>query len=512
MVPWTIKTTTTILFCGGFLTVTSLSTSSNIVDLGYAKYQGNLSFSDTVAYLGIPYAEPPIEDRRWRAPLTLNTTRVQAETGGKVVDASEYPNFCVQGTTGAGDAGGAGSEDCLNVNVYAPAGATSNDKLPVLVYIHGGGYTFGNPANTPLDHWVHQSPNVVIVSVYYRLDSFGFLSHPNFTSDPALGDYNVGFLDQTEALKWIQAHIGAFGGDPARVTIDGESAGGSSIELHLVAPGQDGLFAGAIAQSVYRTPLPSPAQQEASVSALARAQDATFNGSYNAFHPVLDGTTIKQLPTVSIQAGEFQRVPLMVGACSDETLSNGPIEQTLPLFFPQLTPADVAEYEVEYPVSDFINELQQRQTATGESELICARENMGGAFANKTKAFTYRYNQRNPTSTIPGVGHAAENYMMFLGLNTGFNGTGTFTPLTVNETAFAEELIAYWLSFVRSGDPNTYKLARSPTWPEYTMSNKSRVVLQEGTPDASGSVTEVEPQRESERCAFVLGKVLKQQN
>ncbi|TCD71951.1 hypothetical protein EIP91_000083 [Steccherinum ochraceum] len=539
MVSWTIKTATYLLLYGGFLTFTSLSASpKNVVDLGYAQYKGNLTFPNAVAYLGIPYAEPPVDDRRWRTPLSLNAARVHAEAGGKIVDASEYPECCVQGTTGSGDAGGAGSEDCLKVNVYAPAGAKPSDKLPVLVYIHGGGYVYGNPRNWPFDHWVHQSPNVVIVSVYYRLDSFGFLSHPSFASNPSLGDLNVGFQDQTEALKWVQKHIGAFGGDPARVTINGESAGGSSIELHLVAPGQDGLFSGAIAQSVYRTPLPSPAQQEplfdhfaqtagcgdgslstqmaclrrASISALARAQDAAFNGSYNSFHPVLDGKTITELPTVSIQKGQFQRVPLMVGACSNETLSGGPIEQSLPAFFPQLTSSDIAEYEEEYPASDFDSEAQQQQVATGESELICARAIMGGAFAKKTKAFTYRYNQPNPTSGSSAVSHAAENWMMFLGSNTGFNGTTTFTSMTPTETAFAEELIAYWLSFVRSGDPNTHKLARSPTWPAYTSSNKARIVLQEGTPDTSGSVEEVEPERESERCAFVEGKVLKQQN
>ena len=134
--------------------------------------------------------------------------------------------------------------------------------VPVLVYIHGGGYVFGNPANWPFDHWIHQEPSVVIVSVYYRLDSIGFLSHPAFASTPSLGDLNVGFSDQTLALHWVQEHISTFGGDPGQVTINGQSAGGSSVELHLVASGQEGLFHGAIAQSVYRTPLPSPEQQE----------------------------------------------------------------------------------------------------------------------------------------------------------------------------------------------------------------------------------------------------------
>ena len=126
---------------------------------------------------------------------------------------------------------------------------------------HLKGYTKGNPANWPFDRWIHQVPHVVIVSVYYRLDSLGFLSHPSFSSDPSLGDLNVGFQDQTEALRWIQAHIDGFGGDPGRVTINGESAGGSSIELHLVAENNEGLFHGGIAQSVYRAPVATPEQQ-----------------------------------------------------------------------------------------------------------------------------------------------------------------------------------------------------------------------------------------------------------
>lgn len=134
--------------------------------------------------------------------------------------------------------------------------------MPVLVYIHGGGYVLGNAGAMRFDHWIHQSPNIVVAAVYYRLDSLGFLAHPEFATNPTLGDFNVGFQDQTEALRWVKNNIDAFGGDPNHITINGESAGGSSIELHLVASAQAGLFHGAIAQSVYRGPLATPAQQE----------------------------------------------------------------------------------------------------------------------------------------------------------------------------------------------------------------------------------------------------------
>ncbi|KIK58090.1 hypothetical protein GYMLUDRAFT_706284 [Collybiopsis luxurians FD-317 M1] len=522
------------------------SLPGDIVDTGYAQYRGNQSFENTVAYLGIPYAEPPLGDRRFRAPLPLNTTRIEQEAGGLVVDATQYPDFCVQGSTGGGDAGGAGSEDCLKLNVYAPFGAKNGDNLPVLVYFHGGGYVFGNPANWPFDSWIHQTPNFVAVSVYYRLDSFGFLTTPEF-SDPANGDFNAGLQDQTQALRWVKQNIASFGGNPAQVTINGQSAGGGSVELHLVTNIEEKLFSGAIAQSVYRAPTPTPENQQplfafyaeragcgngtvvnqlaclrtASISALARAQDAaaTSGLAYNAFHPVVDGKIITDFPSSSVLKGNFARVPLIVGDTSNETVVGGTnFTQALKLAFPGLTSEDLDEFVQEYPLSEFDSASQQFQVATGESLLICARAILGGKFANTTKAWTYRYNQPNPTSAVAGVGHSAENWMMFNGINTGFNGTGMFTPMTPVEKAFASELIAYWVSFVRSGDPNTFKLGRSPTWNEYftTGANaKQRIVLQQPANNStteSGSFNEMEPAVESGRCAFVATKIQQEQN
>lgn len=127
------------------------------------------------------------------------------------------------------------------------------------------GYVYGNPRNWPFDHWIQQSPNVIIVSIYYRLDSFGFLATPEF-ADSKNGDFNVGFQDQQLALKWVKQNIATFGGDPDRVTINGQSAGGSSVELHLVAPGSQELFSGAIIQSVFRTPVVTPEKQNVCLS------------------------------------------------------------------------------------------------------------------------------------------------------------------------------------------------------------------------------------------------------
>lgn len=164
----------------------------------------------------------------------------------------------------------------------------------MLVYIHGGGYIYGNPANWPFDHWVNQSPNVVVVSVYYRLSSFGFLSTPAFRN-PATGDLNAGFLDQIQALKWVKQNIARFGGDPKKVTINGESAGGASVELHIVANEKEQLFHQAIAQSVYRTPLPTPEQQQ--VSTLLDTKESAFK--HRTFSP--SSTSLQSKPVVDLE-------------------------------------------------------------------------------------------------------------------------------------------------------------------------------------------------------------------
>ena len=308
-----------------------------VVGTGYASYRGIDTYGDVTSYLGIPYAEPPLGDLRFRAPKALDVARVSRDAGGNIVDATQYPDFCVQGGltreylmslpsdamfTGAGaggDRGGAGSEDCLKVNIYTPSKARADSGcesspsfhhvdrvligprslVPVLFYIHGGGFIYGNPANFPFDHWVHQSQDVVVVSIYYRLATFGFLSHPNF-ADGTIADNNAGFLDQVQALKWVESYISYFGGDPSKITIDGESAGGASVLLHLVSTGRK-VFKQAISQSLYRGPFPTLDQQkdlfdyfasqagcgagnvtttiaclrQASVSTLAIAQDAT---------------------------------------------------------------------------------------------------------------------------------------------------------------------------------------------------------------------------------------------
>jgi len=261
----------------------------------------------------------------------------------------------------------------------------------------------------------------------------------------------------------------------------------------------------------------------ASVSALARAQDfvtgaqSTITG-YKLFQPVLDGKIFSAFPTQQFTDGVFTDVSVIVGSTTNETLSGGTIVSALESFFPSIDNATANQFVAQYPVSAFSNSAAlQFQAATGESELLCARNIIAGAVAKRKPgtAWTYRYNQPNPTQGGTAVGHAAENWMMFRGINTGTNGTGVFSPMTPTANAFAAELIAYWLSFVRAGDPNTHKLAQSPVWKPFLAADKERIVLQQGpgnTTTVSGSFLEVQSAGETTRCEFVAGKVGVQQN
>jgi len=371
---------------------------------------------------------------------------------------------------------------------------------------------------------------------------------PDFV-DTTIGDFNAGFLDQIEALRWVNENIASFGGNPDQVTINGQSAGGGSVELHLVAKNVETLFHRAIGQSVARVPLPTPEQQmplfqfyasyagcgtisgsievqlsclrKASVSALARAQDAAttsiFNASgYKLFNPVIDGKILLDFPTKSILAGDFAKVPLIVGATTNDTVIPGSdVATALKGVYPSIQDTDIEALISAYPLSAFaFSAALQFQTITGDVVLRCAREIMGKSFGESSASWAYRYNQRNPT--VPaylGVAHAAENWMMFKGTDTGSNGSTTFTKMTPTEDAFAAELIAYWLSFVRSGDPNQYKLSRSPEWPQYK--GTSRIVLRQGpgtTTTVSSSFVEKEPETDKTRCALVASQVEQQQN
>jgi para-nitrobenzyl esterase len=284
-------------------------------------------------FLGIPYAAPPVGALRWRAPQPAapwRGVRRATEFGARCMQPRLWDDLLYR-SSGM-------SEDCLTVNVWAPAQARPGETWPVLLYIYGGGYLAGDSSEPRYDGATMAARGMIVVSMNYRLGAFGFLSHPWLRSEsPDRSAGNYGLQDQAAALHWVRRNIAAFGGDPARITIGGESAGSMSVSAMLVSPRTRGAIAGAIAESgALMTPVaPGTAAQGDAIGESfvreAKASDLRALRALSAervmalqgnaamrFAPVVDGFYLTEQPSVTYQRGQAARVPLLIGSNSQE--------------------------------------------------------------------------------------------------------------------------------------------------------------------------------------------------
>jgi para-nitrobenzyl esterase len=282
------------------------------------------------AFKGIPYAAPPVDANRWRAPQPVPKWRTPR-------DVTRYASDCAQAPfpPDAAPIQTTPAEDCLFLNVWKPAKARAGAKLPVMVFVHGGGFVNGGSSPAIYSGANFARDGVVFVSLNYRLGRYGFFAHPGLASEGFGG--NFGFLDQIAALKWVQANVVSFGGDPARVTVFGESAGGMSVHMLLQSPLARGLFAGAIIESGggrdRSLPMPTlagaarageafaPGLSAAQLRALPAAKvtadlSMMTMGQPGYSGPMIDGRTILGSSLDGITGGLYARVPVMVGANS----------------------------------------------------------------------------------------------------------------------------------------------------------------------------------------------------
>ncbi|KAI1660245.1 alpha/beta-hydrolase [Daldinia decipiens] len=346
------------------------------VNLGYAQYQGSLVGRDggVAEYLGMRYAAPPTGERRWRAPIEPEVD----DSGDQAADT--FGPICL-GISAPYPNDGAQDEDCLYVNVWAPANATVDSKLPVWLFIQGGGYTTNSNANWNGTAVVERSGrNIVLVNFNYRVGLWGFLASERVRGsdgDGAAGDLNTGLRDQREAMRWVRRHIAQFGGDPAHVVIHGASAGAGSVALHLLisyaeggqtlrgngtsssgsgSGSSDDLFVGAIGESPFFPAQPTVADlewqfdmvlsqtgcsdddddDEDAMSCLRSKDTATLQQSANIpspfpgrpglpaplplfyWTPCVDGSLLPDSPSVLFSQGSFVDVPLILGTTTNE--------------------------------------------------------------------------------------------------------------------------------------------------------------------------------------------------
>ncbi len=466
------------------------ATSSHVVMTDRGKVKGATS-QGVERFLGIPYAAAPTGALRWKAP------RPAAAWMG-VRNATSFGNPCpvLPSTNGPRSE----TEDCLVINVWRPAGTPAKKKLPVHVFIHGGGLVNGSGAQNDESKLVRET-GVIGVSFNYRLGVFGFLRTPGLANE---GDDagNYGFLDQQAALHWVQRNIGSFGGRASDVTIDGESAGGWSVCGHLVATSSSGLFSKAMIQSgscYSQTPAraeqrgtsfataagcSSPATQDACLRAapVGKLLDAS-NGFSAAF---VSGTlTFPEPLNTAVHAGRFQRVPVLIGSNRDEgrTFAQGFIGANRTAyegFVSSTFGARAGDVLKHYPWPSTSTKFTAAylvgaiETDAGLIAGIggCTNRTLTRTFAHYTRTYAYEFaNRTGPGLTqIPGyvwgAGHAAELAYIWPSFN---NGTPIAPLFNASERKLAHQMVQYWGAFTKHGSPH---VAGLQNWPRFGPQGK----------------------------------------
>ncbi|KAI5367385.1 Putative carboxylesterase, type B, carboxylesterase type B, active, alpha/Beta hydrolase [Septoria linicola] len=486
---------------------------------------------NTEHFLGMPFAQPPVQDLRFRTPQSLNTSWSEAK------NATEYGYQCIGYGRDTWSQGNYVSEDCLTLNVVRSRGSVGGEKLPVLAWIHGGGHTMGGSSDRRYNQSfiVQQAEEtgmpIIAVSINYRLSAWGFLFGKEVQKS---GLAMLGYRDQRLALQWIQENIEAFGGDSRRVTIQGESAGGTSVGAQVVAYGgrDDGLFSQAIAQSGFASgvvPYPSVEAWEpviANISAGVGCQNSsgvldclrtvpveTLNSVINStatsgasYGVVIDGQFIEGDPNTQLHAGKFPRVPLLMGCNTDEGVSFSTSVNTTEEFLSYLsgqgydnaTTQDLSILYPDIPAIGIPATLQGRPSPSlglqykranaivGDIRQHGKRRFTAQSWAKAgTKAYSYRFNVlANGVSSNSGSPHFQE--VAFVFYNTeglGYPQNGNPNPLGGVErekyVALAKQMTRSWISFVNFGDPNKNLGVDANHWPEYTLEDQRNFVFEQ---------------------------------
>ena len=450
------------------------------------------------AYKGIPYAEPPLGERRF-AP----TEAVRPWT--EPLDCTDYGPMAMQESAKYGLSM---SEDCLSLNVWTPARGGRGEKLPVYVFIHGGAYAQGSGAYPLYDGTNFAKQGIVAVTVNYRLNALGF-----FASDETFSRYgttgNWGHLDQIKALEWIRDNVAAFGGDPDRVTIGGESAGSYSVSALLLSPLAEGLFHGAIMESGSILSVAASSyyakgdrrravevcgmmswlfgaaddaeglriMREADAGTLAQLSplDADYTKAPAFyFFPVYDGSVLPADPLAALAEGRLNGVRLLYGYNGDEGSIFVPDGTTEPQYKAMVTrmfgEAKARSILARFPVDGQNDSTQRARQVLSYGMFAPGMKAIADAFADRgldVYGYYFDYESRGAGESGLGASHAAELPYVFHNLSEG---------ATAEERKLADEMHLRWVNFIKNGDPNVGEAPPGDAaWPRYTTRDTSLI-------------------------------------
>ena len=455
-----------------FVSVTAGAQNAAPVKVEQGLLQG-VSQDGLRIYKGVPFAAPPVGDLRWRAPQP--PTKWEG-----VKDASQFAPAPMQG----GNPPSGKSEDCLYLNIWTPAKA-NNERLPVLVWIYGGGFSFGSTSEPVYNGANLAKKGVVLVSIAYRVGALGFLAHPELSAeDPDKVSGNYGLHDMIAGLQWIKKNISAFGGDPKKVTIFGESAGGIAVSMLCASPLAEGLFHGAISQSggsfgpPRKTTYPGENMKtlkmaeadgmsfadRAGVKSIAELRKIPADSLPGGFGmgsawPIIDGYVIPDDQYKLYESGKYNDVPVLIGYNSDEGLSfmgmmraNGPsgfigsVKQRYGKFADDLLKAyPVGDSEIPKTARDLV-----RDAAFGWHTWSWARLQ---SKTGKSKVYYYYFDQhpdheKDSPHAGQGSPHGQEIAYIFQQLDQNKPET------TKSDLATSESMSTYWTNFAKYGHPN----------------------------------------------------------
>ena len=461
----------------------SVHASSLTVKTGQGKVHGKATDDGKVkAFLGLPYAAPPVGDLRWKAPAPPATWK-------DVRDATQFAHRCAQWQIWSDylflDPGP--SEDCLYLNVYALTDAKATSKLPVMVWIHGGGYTAGASSEPRYTDSALVSNGVVLVTINYRLGVFGFLATKELANEGHAGNY--GLMDMVAALRWVKQNIAGFGGDAGNVTIFGESAGSFAVGTLMAAPDARGLFHKAIGESgaafsngLLISTLTERAKRDqewvdslgvknlAELRALPTAKliEAASKKQVGWFSPLIDGRFLPESVPAIYVAGKQARVPAIIGWNLDErtgTLSKGMTAEKWKVFAAEHYGKRAGEFLVAFPGKSDEESVQSADAYTTDAFIALSAWKWAEAQSQTGGAPVYRYRFDLPAT--PSEMHPEGRYAFHSDELEYVFGTldvrrgATWRP---EDRTLSEQIVSYWTNFARTGDPNGKGL---PHWPRY---------------------------------------------